>query len=221
MSLRLHQLLHSPFCLPVTRFLEAHGIAYESNEISPWDRREVIRLTGGAYYQVPVIEHDGKVVHETPGDPLAVPHYLDAAFAGGRLFPDHCAGLHEIVIAQIENELEGKAFMLSDPGVCDRIEDLEERVMVIRHKERRFGGGCVERWRANAGTLLADLEALLEPYETRLGHSPWLFGEDPVYADYALFGVLGNFQYGGFHRLDPRFENLHRWEAALRRQSPA
>ncbi len=216
MMLRLHELRHSPYCIPVRRVLEAYGVSFETIAVPNWDRRALARLTKGACYQVPVIEYDGAVVHETPDDPFAVPRFLDRTFAGGALFPDHCAGLHEILLEHIENDLEGIGFKLCDPAYVDAIEDVGERAMVLRHKERKFGPGCVEQWRADAGKLLAALEAALAPFETRLSHAPCLFGKTPVYADYALLGVLGNFQHGGQHVLDARFTSLHRWQRALR-----
>src|SRR5690606_25685687 len=140
-KLILHELAHSPFCIPVRRILEAYERPFECVAVSASDRRGLARLTGGAYYQVPVLEDGGRVVHETAEDPLAVAHYLDMEVAGGGLFPAHCAGIQEIIIAHIEDTLEGIGFRLSDPGYVDAIEDLGERVMVIRHKERKMGVG--------------------------------------------------------------------------------
>ncbi|MCB1120776.1 MAG: glutathione S-transferase family protein [Verrucomicrobiae bacterium] len=215
MKVQLHELAHSPFCIPVKRIFETHNIPFETREIPAWDRRELARLTRGAYYQVPVLECENHIVHETPEDPLAVAHFIDQQFLDGTLFPAHCTGIHEIVIGHIEDTLEGKGFKLSDPHVVDAMPDLGERVMVIRHKERSFGRGCVDRWKTDADSLLEELNQALQPYEKRLGREPWLFGDSPVYADYALFGILGNFQYGGHHTLDPQFKNLQRWQAAL------
>ncbi len=216
MNLKLHAFAHSPYCIPVRRLLEVRDVPFETVEVPVWDRRALARLTNGAYYMVPVLERDGTLIYETADDPLAVPRFLDRTFCDGTLFPEHCAGLQEIVIAHIENDLEGIGFKLCDPGFLDGIADLGERTMIIRHKERKFGPGCVERWRTEAAALLAEFEAALAPYETRLAHAPYLFGESPVYADYALLGVLENFQYGGHHALDVRFTHLHRWHTALR-----
>tara|TARA_R110002096_G_scaffold16106_49_gene55336 strand:- start:4837 stop:5505 length:669 start_codon:yes stop_codon:yes gene_type:complete len=215
MKLILHEMAHSPFCIPVKRILQAYSVPFETNAIPAWDRRQLIALTSGAYYQVPVLESDGQIVHETAEEPVAVARYLNAQFCNGELFPDSCAGLQEIVIEHIENSLEGKGFKLSDPYFVDGIGDIGDRVMVIRHKERSFGPGCVEKWREETPALLREFEASLKPFETRLNHSPFLFGDAPVYADYALFGVLGNFQFGGHHQLNAHFENLVRWEKRL------
>lgn len=211
----LHEFAHSPFCIPVRRILEAHGVAYERVAVPSWDRRALAELTQGAYYQVPVIEHQGTIIHETAEDPLAVAHFLDREVAGGTLFPDHCAGLHEIIVRHIEDTLEWIGFRLSDPTYIDSIDDLGERVMVIRHKERKLGPGCVEEWRRNAGALAQEFESALADYETRLSHSRFLFGDAPVYADYALGGVLGNAQHGGAYQLPSALQHLKRWESAL------
>ncbi len=212
----LHDLAHSPFCLPVKRILEAWAVPHEVRPVSIWDRRSLLELTGGAYYMVPVLEHGGGLVHETRADPLAVAHFLDREFCGGALFPEVCAGLQEVVIGHIEDTLEGIGFKLSDPGVVDAIADIGERGMAIRHKERRFGPGCVEAWRREAAALTAAFEAALQPYERRAGHSPFLFGERPVYADFALFGVIANAEYSSRYALPETLPNLKRWLAALR-----
>ncbi|MEZ5324671.1 MAG: glutathione S-transferase family protein [Verrucomicrobiales bacterium] len=219
MSLTLFELSHSPYCIPIRRILDAHGIRFETVAVPSWDRRELARITSGTYYQVPVLNHDGTIVHETAADPLAVAHYLDRTFVAGCLFPDHCAGLQDIIVNQIENSLEGIGFRLSDPGYSDSIQDLGERTMVIRHKERKFGAGCVELWRTTAAEIASDFESALAPYETRLAHSRYLFSEHPVYADYALLGVLGNAQYGDHYTLDSQFVHLKRWESAMLRFS--
>jgi glutathione S-transferase len=215
MTLTLHELAHSPFCIPVRRILDAHRVSFETVAVPNWDRRAVAELTGGQYYQVPVLVHGGRIVHETASDPLAVAHYLDESFAGGTLFPDHCAGVQEIVIGHIEDTLEAIGFRLCDPAYIDSIADLGERVMVIRHKERKFGAGCVEQWRASFAGFATNFEAALAPYETRLAQCACLFGDQPVYADYALLGVLANAQNSGSYALGGRFSHLKRWEALV------
>jgi len=219
MKLRLHELSHSPYCIPVVRILEAYGVSFERVSVPPWDRRELARLTGGACYQVPVLEHDSNIIHETPEDPLAVPHYLDQHFANGDLFPSQHAGIQDIVIAHIEDYLEGLGFPLADPSYIDSIPDLGERVMLIRHKERKLGVGCVDQWRDNAAAIAAEFESALSPYEVHLEDSDFLFSDHPVFADYALYGVIGNAQFSGDFVLGDYLPNLKEWEARMKNLS--
>lgn len=216
MKIRLHEMAHSPYCIPIVRILEAYAIPFEHVPVPAWDRREIARLTDGAYYQVPVLEHGSRVVHETPDDPLAVPHYLDEHFTKGDLFPARHAGIHDIVIAHIEDYLEGLGFPLTDPSIIDSVPDLGERVMLIRHKERKLGIGCVDQWRENAEAIAAEFRVALSPYEISLRDCEYLFSDQPVFADYALFGVIGNAQYSGNFALGDSLPNLQRWEDRMK-----
>lgn len=174
---------------------------FEVRNVSNADRREIIEASGGAYYQVPLLVHDGRVVYEPTADSLDIARYVDRTFAGGRLFPADREGWQQITIRYIENDVEGVTFRLVDPSYVQSIADPVERVMTVRHKERKFGRGCVERWTQERESLAAETEALLAPFDATLRHRPFLFGDAPVYADFALYGVLGNLTYRAINSL--------------------
>jgi len=225
MKTAIYQLAHSPYCLPITRALEALGVAFDVVNVSNADRAEIIRLTHGAYYQVPVLVHDGKIVFDgsevatevtrrtATGEPapphvggydgLDVARYVDRTWAGGRLFPAALAGLQAMLVPHIEGEIEGVTFKLADIHYVPAIPDLVERVMVIRHKERRFGRGCVDQWRANRDALFAQATTLLQPFEHMAAVQPYLIGAQPVYTDFALYGVLANLTYNDWNPFPP------------------
>src|SRR6187401_3321371 len=101
MSLTLYDLPHSPYCLPIKRILEALKQPCAIEDVPNWDRRKVIELTDGAYYQVPVLVHDGKVIFESGAESNDVAKYVDSTFAGGRLFPASMAGLQDILVRHL------------------------------------------------------------------------------------------------------------------------
>ncbi|MBT6768378.1 MAG: hypothetical protein HOA81_05220 [Opitutales bacterium] len=101
---------------------------------------------------------------------------MDRSFSGGRLFPDETLGLHEILIEFIENELELATFKLVDPHYVETIDDIVNRVRTIRHIARRFGIGCVDRWRAQVVGLRHEADRLLVRFEPMLKTSDYLFG---------------------------------------------
>jgi glutathione S-transferase len=215
MSVTLYEMTHSPFCIPIAQALRACCIEFASHVIPNWDRSEILRLTGGAYYQVPVVVHDGRVVFESTGGSQDVPRYVDGTFAGGRLFPGRLDGLQAIVIDFIESEVEDRTFKLVDPQWLDSIDDVAARGMVIRHKERKYGRGCVEQWRRDAAQIRAEADRLLERFEITLRHSPFLFGETPVYSDFLLFGILGNLTYRDYNQLSRGQSALAKWNEAM------
>jgi len=216
MSVTVYQMAHSPFCIPITTALGACGVAHETREVPNWDRSEVIKLTGGAYYQVPVLEHDGRLVFETAPDSQEVARYVDRTFAAGRLFPAAAEGLQMLLVPHLEDEVEARTFKLVDPRYVDGIGDLVDRTMLIRHKERRFGRGCIEQWRRDAGAIRAEADRLLQPYELTLQHSPFLLGAEPVYADFLLYGILANLTWNGWNTLSTAQTQLQRWMESVR-----
>jgi glutathione S-transferase len=215
MSLTIYQMEYSPFCIPITAALRACRAAYEAHEIPNWDRSELLRLTNGTYYQVPLLVHDGQVVMESSADSEDIARYIDAHFAGGRLFPEALDGLQQIVIEFLSDQVELHTFRLLDPHNSDRINDPVARGLFLRHKERKFGRGCVEQWRRDAAQIRAEADRLLERFEITLRHSPYIFGKAPVYSDFLLYGILGNLTYGGHHALNERQIALAAWRARL------
>ncbi len=227
MALLLHQIPHSPYCLPVVRVLESLHVPFSIVNVSNGDRSPLIRLTQGAYYQVPILE----VESETPGCParlvfegsdscsdgLDVARFLDRTWGHGRLFPAAVEGLQGILIPHIESELEGLTFKLADVQSIPSITDLVERTLIVRHKERRFGKGCVEQWQLQAPELTRQLQRLLVPYDQMLAVHPFLLGPAPVYADFALYGVLANLTYQNWNPFPAGLPRLAAWFDRIRR----
>lgn len=215
MSLTIYQMEYSPFCIPITAALRACGTEFETREIPNWDRSELLRLTNGAYYQVPLLIHDGQTIYESSGDSEDIARYVDRRFAGGRLFPERLDGLQKIVIDFLSDDVEFHTFRLQDPYTLDRITDPIDRGLFLRHKERKFGRGCVEQWRWDARQIRADADRLLERFETTLRHSPFIFGDRPVYSDFLLYGILGNLTYGVSNPLTSEQKALAKFASAL------
>lgn len=215
MSITIYEMEHSPYCIPITQALKAFGQSYESVSIPNWDRSEVIRLTEGAYYQVPLLKHGDRLIIESGDQSIDIAEYIDQEFGGNRLFPDDTAGLQQILVQHVENEVEGLTFKLCDIHYLPSIEDQVGRAMSIRHKERRFGRGCVDQWRENAAGLRKELNRLLERFDQSLRHRPFLMGSEPQYVDFALFGVIGNYTYRGYNELDSAHKAIREWSEKL------
>lgn len=211
MQLTVLQFEHSPYCISVIRALQALGVDFEAREVSNADRREVLRATGGEYYQVPVLLHEGRAVFESSGDSTDIARYVDRHFAGGRLFPAEVEGLQRILIPYIEDTIEGVTFRLVDPSYVRDLQDPIERGMIRRHKERKFGAGCVEQWDRQREQLTARATELLEPFDLMLEGRDFLLGPAPVFTDFALYGILGNLTYRGYNRIPASLVRLAAW----------
>lgn len=208
----------SPFCASISTVLEAAGLPYTTHNVEIWDRRPVIALTDGAYYAIPVLV-DARtpravVVYEARDDGQDLARYLDAQEQLG-LFPAALGGLQEIIVQYIEGQVEDVGFRLNDAYFLPSLPDAVERTMYIRHKERKFGKGCLEQWRRERDGLYARLVDALVPLERMLSHAPYLLGERPSFADYALYGVLRNYTYTAHNHLPPELTQIARWFTAL------
>lgn len=204
MSVVLYQMVHSPFCIPISQAMRTCGVEFETREIPNWDRSELLRITNGASYAVPVLVHDGRPIFESGPATQDIAQYVDSTWAGGKLFPARHEAPHACIIDFLENELEARTFKLVDIHYIPAIADVANRGMVIRHKERKFGPGCVDAWRKSAAQLRTEADSLLERCETTLRAQPFLLGEAPVYADFLLSGILTSFTMNGWNHLNEK-----------------
>jgi glutathione S-transferase len=167
--LKVYQFAHSPFCIAVIQALRAGGIEPELVHVPNADRSELIRLTNGAYYQVPVLADGERLVYESGPDSQDVAAYIDEHYLGGRLFPAPTRGWQWIVNRYLEHEVEDVTFKVCDAFIIPAIPDVVERTLLIRHKERKFGPGCVERWGRERASLIAEAARLLAPFRANPG----------------------------------------------------
>lgn len=209
----LYQFPWSPYCLVQRRILEYGRIPFRITNVSQADRRVIWRLTKERYYQVPVLRDGKAVVFETHADSQVVAKYLDSRFNLG-LFPREFEGVQDLLWRYFENDVEGVAFKLNDVHWKEFV-PRPEWCGFVRHKERRFGRGCLEEWRAHTPDLLLSLQALLLPAEKMLGTRSFLLTDRPLFVDFCLLGMLANFLFSGHYELPAAHVRLRDWYERL------
>jgi glutathione S-transferase len=215
MALTVYQLPHSPYCIPITQALVACSVDFLTVDVTPHTREEVIAASGGKFYQVPLLTDGGKVIGESSGASLDIARHVDRKYARGRLFPKALEAANLCLTRFIESELEGAGFKLADPFYIATFKDPLARTLMIRHKERAFGRGCIDAWKSDRKAIAARFDELLGDFETTLRLSPFLLGEAPVYADFALYGVIGNATWSGWNKLNPSRTGIAAWRKRL------
>ncbi len=198
----------SPFCITARRILERHRIPHRLRNIASHDRAEVIRATGGRGYTVPCIVDGKTAVSDLTAFGQEVARYLDRKYQLN-LFPDDKEGIQSILAQYIENQLEDVGFRITDSYVIPA-RPLVERAMLIRFKERKFGTGCVEQWTRDRAGLIRQFAQRLKPIDNILAFSQFLIGDRPLFVDYDLYGIVGNYLYNGKTKLPP-LKHLQRW----------
>jgi glutathione S-transferase len=211
--IELIQFPWSPFCIVQRRILEFARAKFKITNIPSGDRSLVWRITKQRYYEVPVIRDGKSVIFEVSDDSQVIAKYLDTRFQLG-LFPWDLEGVQTIVWHCIEREIEATAFRLNDIYWRDTVPGTDQ-LRYLRHKERKFGRGCLDQWRAQQKELLAKLEQQLVPFEEMLMFKPFLLGERPRFVDFDLYGMIANFLYSGRYRLPPAHTRLKDWHRRM------
>jgi len=207
--IELIQIPWSPFCIVQRRILEYAGVRFKLTNIPNGDRSLVWRLTRHRYYGVPIIRDGKSVIFEVSDDSQVIAKYLDSKLQLG-LFPWELDGVQSILWRHIENEIEPACFKLND--ICwQQFVPSAEQLQFLRHKERKFGRGCLRQWKEQRAALLAQLEERLVPFEEMLIYKPFLLAARPHFVDFDLFGMLGNFLYSGRYRLPAEHTRLKAW----------
>ena len=212
--IELFQFPWSPFCLPQRRILEFSGARFKTINVPPQERSIVWKLTKQRYYGVPVIRDGKNILFETGDDSQVIAKYLDQKLKLD-LFSAGLEGVQSILWRYIENEVEGATFRLNDI-YYQEISPAADHLQYLRFKERKFGRGCIDQWRAQKNDWLKKLEASLIPFEQMLAHSKFLLGERPRFVDFDLFGMLENFLFSGHYQLPKSQPYLRAWHRRMK-----
>ena len=213
--IELIQFPWSPFCIVQRRILEYAHARFKIVNIPNTERALVWRLSKGRYYEVPLLKDGKSVVFETSSDSQVIAKYLNDRFQL-ELFPRRLEGVQSILWRYLENEVEGHGFKLNDIYWREYLPKAEAMAF-LRHKERKFGKGCLEQWRQQQGQLLRGLTQCLLPFEEMLLAHPFLLEERPHFVDFDLYGMLANFLYSGHYELPAEHSRLKEWYTRMSR----
>lgn len=211
--IELIQFPYSPFCIVQRRILEFSGSRFEIRNIPSMDRGLIWKLSRQRYYQVPILRDGGNVVFETDDNSQVIAKYIDEKLHLG-LFPKKWDGVQDLIWRFLENEVEAVGFKLNDIYYEEFVPP-KERLLFLRHKERKFGRGCLEKWKEEQQWLIAELEERLLPCEKMLATREFLLDDRPCFVDFDLFGMLGNFLYSGHYQLPAAQVNLAGWHKRM------
>ena len=210
----------APSASPSPPPCRACGTEFTTREIPNWDRSELLRLTDGTYYWVPVLVHDGRVVgveSQRRQRRVIATTIMDEHFAGGRLFPGTA---HDGAPANRHRITERRRGIPDLPPARSLYTGRHYGPRGPRPLPAAQGaqiwpglrGPVAPRCR---GDPRRGRSAVGGAPETTLRHSSFLFGDAPVYSDFLLYGILGNLTYGGHHALHPDQTCLGEWSGRM------
>jgi glutathione S-transferase len=211
--IELVQFPWSPFCIVQRQILKFAEVKFKITNIPSGERSLVWKLTKERYYGVPIIRDGKTVVFEISDESQVIAKYLDEKFKLG-LFPRELRGLQNIIWHYIENDVEGLTFRLNDIYWKEMVPK-SDQLRFIRHKERKFGRGCLDQWSEQQSQMLLQLESKLVPFEGMLLTKPFLLGSRPHFIDFDLFGMLENLLYSGHYQLPVAHSQIINWHERM------
>lgn len=212
--IELIQFPWSPFCIVQRRILEFSGARFKITNLKLTGDRSIIwKLTKERYYAAPIIRDGRNVVFETGEDSQVIGKYLDQKLGLG-LFPAELEGEQFILWCYVENEIEGLTFMLNDAHYREFV-SRPDQLSYVRHKERKFGRGCLDQWHEQKKSMQAQLAVRLLPFEEMLSYRSFLLGDRPRFVDFDLYGMLGNFLYSGHYKLPANRPQISKWHRRM------
>ena len=212
--IELIQFPWSPFCIVQRRILEFAGAKFKITNIPSSDRSLIWKLTRENHYAVPVVRDGAEIIYESGDDTQDVAKFLDAKFKLG-LFPSAREGEQFILWRYFEHEVEAVGFKLNDIYWREFVAK-SDQLPFMRHKERKFGRGCIDQWHAQQKELLRQLEQKLLSCDKMLAHADYLLGDQPLFVDFNLFGMVENFLFSGHYALPKSLPHLRAWHRRMK-----
>jgi glutathione S-transferase len=207
----LHRFPISHFSEKGRALLDFKELDYEVRDYTlGLPQREIVKLSGQR--KVPVIEHDGKVVH----DSTRIAHHLDEAFPDKRRLIPLEEPLRSEVLA-LEERID-RTFGLSAPLVwADHVVRNDRSQMDLVAMEvhglprigaHALGAGLNLARSIGLGNALvskayARTRKLLRELVLRLEKTEYLFGDRPTLADVAAVGITLHLEWPHSRRLSP------------------
>jgi len=213
--MKLYQHPVSPFCITIEAILRYAKAEYRLVNLLYSDRRMIVEKTKGAYYKIPLLEDGETVVWDKTDLSQDIARYLDGKFKLA-LFPPALEGIQSILARYIEYDLENISFKLNDIYYESWLPDLYDRTMWLRHKERKFGQGCVAQWREYQDALQRQLVELLSPLDQILSQKLFLLDQAPRFVDFDLLGIIGNLTFSGHNTVPSYLTHLQRWHEQIK-----
>jgi len=153
-------------------------------DIVPWRFTETDRLAFAGTDKVPVLVDGDRVVH----DSTAIAEYLDEAYPNAPALFHGDPAPRRFVLAWTNAVLHPALVRLIVSDIPPLLDD-KARAYFIQNREARFGM-TLAQVTADRDTQLGPFRTLLAPLRQVVAGQDYVGGDEPDYADYAVFGAF-------------------------------
>ncbi len=171
----------SPYCWRIRMALAHKGLDVDAR---PWRFTEKETIAASGQGLVPVIVDRGRTVHNS----WEIARYLEATYPDRPSLFGGAAAPVRFIAAWADKVLHPGIGRMIIADIFAVLAD-KDRAYFRESREKRFGM-TLEAAQADRDQRLPQFRQSLEPVRVVLSGAPFLGGETPSYADYAVFGAF-------------------------------
>ncbi len=177
-QINLYQYAISPFTEKVRRVLTYKHLKWNPIDCHYEDKTNLLKVTGGKWTRVPVLEWDGEVVYNS----VDIIKWLDRRVPGARVIPDDARGLVEIVDHWADNTLFPPIMFLVIPDLLDAAGDA-----ALKANRERLIGMSTAAMRERAVACREQLTGFCRMLDAQLAGRDFFLGQSFTMADASLY----------------------------------
>jgi glutathione S-transferase len=207
-DLNLYQYPISPFSEKLRRVLVHKGLKWNPIDCHYEDKTNLLKITGGKWTRVPVLEWNGEVVWNSAD----IIKWIDRKVPARRVIPEGMLGLCELIDQWADNTLFTPILLLVIPDLLDAAGDAQ-----LRANREKLIGMSGAQMRTGAATYREQLVAYARMIDTQLQGKDFFLGGGFTMADASLYHPFfflalnpGNFE------AVREFKNLLHWYERVR-----
>ncbi|HKF27952.1 MAG TPA: glutathione S-transferase family protein [Candidatus Binataceae bacterium] len=207
-DINLYQYSISPFSEKLRRVLVYKGLKWNPIDCHYEDKTNLLKITGGKWTRVPVVEWNGEVVWNSTD----IIKWIDQKVPARRVIPEGVLGLCEVIDQWADNTLFTPILLLVIPDLLDAAGDAQ-----LRANREKLIGMSSAQMRCGAAAYREQLVAFARMIDTQLEGKDFFLGGGFTMADASLYHPffflalnLGNFE------VVREFKNLARWYERVR-----
>jgi glutathione S-transferase len=194
----------SHYVVKAKRILEYKGIPYEYVYAPYHDRQELLRVSGQDYVPFLLYEDEGVAW-------AAIPDFLEKKQPKPTLYPGGMRNVARVLEHWAHNVVEEAAWRIAAPDARKTFQDPREAWVFEELQMRKRGD--LDEYAKQKPRFTKDLVSVMAPVEDRLKESPFLLGDEPSLADFALYGALHCLPYSG-NEIPRELGATRKWYAA-------
>jgi glutathione S-transferase len=191
----------SHYVVKAKRILEFKGIPYELEYAPYHDRQDLLKVSGQDYVPFLLWEDEGVRWPQ-------IPDFLEAKKPAPSIYPHGSRNLARIVEQWAHEVVEEMAWRVVAPDARKTFKDPREAWVFEELQMRKRGD--LDEMALQKPKHVKGLVATLQPLEDRLGDAPFVLGQEPSLADFALYGALHCLPYTG-NEIPRELPHVRKW----------